>query len=570
MSNDTLLNNAVVSSTSASTSATTRDSVPHRDPDPFHSINNQHLPRASCNLRTAKCWHKPWESPAQPINHGELKTRLPSMEGIIIVEEIGSETIVLLNEACPDLDLLFLHQHVARSEIPQDPGLIGVQESAQGTGASHTSNGLHFDGYGTTPTSDLGPDRSEGSKMAISFMETLSGAHGAYRREAFGKHDARLRRESTRISCCQLRPFGGSSGLCRSQFQIVLFALADAKWTVLLLTDAPLSIPLISIRNTRTTTPVSGRFDRPWRGFNASEALLRTLENFAPREVLKLMISQEPPIVHKEAIFHSLLTVIEWQCIIDDLRGEMRDLQSKATESLEKITLDLMGTFRRKLAASREALAASETQLLLAIGTATMRQVRREVIVDFAPCKSGKQSNVGQKLVHDRSPMYHFHGTTHIEVHDNGRFGTTRPDGEADTDAINTSTLLDKLGQLEIMLGKIAKTINEEIQLFIGSVSSRDSEVMLADSQIMKQQASRTTLLTYLAVIYLPLQLITGIFGMNIKEITGDASLRWWACFIALGACCLLTFLVFLAVRWWRKRRDSQHKERGNEKEKGV
>jgi hypothetical protein len=282
------------------------------------------------------------------------------------------------------------------------------------------------------------------------------------------------------------------------------------------------------------------------------------------------MIPQEPPIVLKEAIFHSLLTVIEWQCIIEDLRGEMRDLQSKATESLEKTTLDLLGTFRRKLAASREALAASETQLLLAIGTATMRQVRREVIVDFAPCTYEYESNIVQKLVHDRSPMYHFHGSTHIEIYGKGTFGTPKSDGEADTDAINTSTLLDKLAQLEIMLGKIAKTINEEIQLFIGSVTSRDSEVMLADSQIMKQQASRTTLLTYLAVIYLPLQLITGIFGMNIKEITGDASLRWWACFIALGTCCLLTFLIFLAVRWWRKKRDFQHKERESEKEKGV
>lgn len=67
----------------------------------------------------------------------------------------------------------------------------------------------------------------------------------------------------------------------------------------------------------------------------------------------------------------------------------MRALQSKAIESLEKTTLDLLVTFRRQLAASREALAASETQLLLAIGTATMRQVRREVIVYFAPCTYG-------------------------------------------------------------------------------------------------------------------------------------------------------------------------------------
>jgi protein-S-isoprenylcysteine O-methyltransferase Ste14 len=120
----------------------------------------------------------------------------------------------------------------------------------------------------------------------------------------------------------------------------------------------------------------------------------------------------------------------------------------------------------------------------------------------------------------------------------------------------------------------IAKTVNEEIQLFIASVSIRDSEVMLADSkimredsQIMKQQAARTTLLTTLAVIYLPLQLITGIFGMNIKEITGDGIPRWWACLAALGAGGVLTFLVYLAVKWWQWR-SSQRKTREAEKDK--
>ena len=145
---------------------------------------------------------------------------------------------------------------------------------------------------------------------------------------------------------------------------------------------------------------------------------------------------------------------------------------------------------------------------------------------------------------------------------------------EADAETIDAAMLLDRLAQLEDRLGVIARTVNEEIQLFIASVSIRDSEVMLEDSrimredsQIMKQQAARTTLLTTLAVIYLPLQLITGIFGMNIKEITGDGRPRWWACLAALGAGGVLTFLVYLAVKWWQWRR-SQRKVREAEKEK--
>lgn len=75
---------------------------------------------------------------------------------------------------------------------------------------------------------------------------------------------------------------------------------------------------------------------------------------------------------------------------------------------------------------------------------------------------------------------------------------------------------------------------------------------MREDSDIMKQQAARTTLLTTLAVIYLPLQQIMGIFGMSIKEITADGSLRWWACLTALGVGGILTFLIYLAVKWWQ------------------
>ena len=94
--------------------------------------------------------------------------------------------------------------------------------------------------------------------------------------------------------------------------------------------------------------------------------------------------------------------------------------------------------------------------------------------------------------------------------------------GDANIEALDAVVLLDRLSQLEVRLGEVAKTVNEEIQLFIPPVSMRDCELMLADSkimredsQIMKQQAARTTLLITLAVIYLPLHFITWLFGMS-------------------------------------------------------
>jgi Mg2+ and Co2+ transporter CorA len=182
-----------------------------------------------------------------------------------------------------------------------------------------------------------------------------------------------------------------------------------------------------------------------------------------------------------------------------------------------------------------------------------------------------------RSLKNCRSIHYNFDGAV-VNLTDNARFHS---DEQTAADAIDAATLLDKLANLEERLVVISKTVNEEIQLFIASISIRDSETMMADSkimredskvmredsQIMKQQAARTTLLTSLAVIYLPLQLITGIFGMNIQEITGDARPRWWAYLIALGVGGVLTFLVYLGVKWWQWR-DSLRKKRDGEKEK--
>lgn len=90
---------------------------------------------------------------------------------------------------------------------------------------------------------------------------------------------------------------------------------------------------------------------------------------------------------------------------------------------------------------------------------------------------------------------------------------------------------------------------------------------MKEDSVIMKRQGRRATILTLLAAIYLPLSLVTSIFGMNVQEITKDdsnpvARHAGIVFAIVLGA----TLLFFLGYVSWnevnRRRRDS-----GQEKE---
>lgn len=68
----------------------------------------------------------------------------------------------------------------------------------------------------------------------------------------------------------------------------------------------------------------------------------------------------------------------------------------------------------------------------------------------------------------------------------------------------------------------------------------------------MKRQGRRATVLTLLAAIYLPLTLVTGIFGMNIQEIsdpnTAPVARHCWMTFgVVFGA----TILFFLGYLLW-------------------
>ncbi|KAI7220772.1 hypothetical protein KC333_g2192 [Hortaea werneckii] len=88
-----------------------------------------------------------------------------------------------------------------------------------------------------------------------------------------------------------------------------------------------------------------------------------------------------------------------------------------------------------------------------------------------------------------------------------------------DLQRLTTSTL-DECANLRIL-------IDETIQLVMGTITIKEAQNSRINSE-------RATVLTFLACIYLPLSLVTGIFGMNIKEINGGAP-SWRSCVIALA-----------------------------------
>lgn len=80
--------------------------------------------------------------------------------------------------------------------------------------------------------------------------------------------------------------------------------------------------------------------------------------------------------------------------------------------------------------------------------------------------------------------------------------------------------------ELRNKCASIKQDINDTTTLLIGAIGILDAR----DSRI---QARRSTALTALAAVYLPLSLTTGIFGMNIWEINAGIP-KWWAV-VAIG-----------------------------------
>lgn len=106
--------------------------------------------------------------------------------------------------------------------------------------------------------------------------------------------------------------------------------------------------------------------------------------------------------------------------------------------------------------------------------------------------------------------------------------------------------LLHELDEMQIDLRYAKDDLNEEIQVAIGAVQ-------VNDAQVMRRQTNVTVVLTILAAIYLPMTLVTGIFGMNVVEVSQipHAPRAWWVV-VTWAAVVVLTAIVgFVIWRGW-------------------
>lgn len=124
---------------------------------------------------------------------------------------------------------------------------------------------------------------------------------------------------------------------------------------------------------------------------------------------------------------------------------------------------------------------------------------------------------------------------------------------------------------------ELEKFLMETFQLLISSISVQDAKLSVKQGQLSNQQSLRATQLTMLALIYVPLSFVTGIFGMNLKELNGSI-LSIWVFFVVVVIAAAVTVIIFRVLQMRMKQRrvendaekDAEKVERGDDASRGI
>lgn len=112
---------------------------------------------------------------------------------------------------------------------------------------------------------------------------------------------------------------------------------------------------------------------------------------------------------------------------------------------------------------------------------------------------------------------------------------------------------------------KLQGFLIDTFQLLMSSISVRESRLSIEQAQLSAEQARRSAWLSQLASVYLPLSVVTGIFGMNLKEIS-DGPPRWWWAVVVLVVLVMCTMGIYYSLREVEKvaegRRQTREKSR--------
>ena len=112
---------------------------------------------------------------------------------------------------------------------------------------------------------------------------------------------------------------------------------------------------------------------------------------------------------------------------------------------------------------------------------------------------------------------------------------------------------------------RLQSFLMETFQLLLSSLSIQDSQMSVEQARLSAVQAQRSHRISQLVFIYAPLSFVTGIFGMNVREISPDNPLSVWVCCVAGVIVVVVTFIIFAMIwlyeRWTRLRKSKEDRD---------
>jgi hypothetical protein len=189
-------------------------------------------------------------------------------------------------------------------------------------------------------------------------------------------------------------------------------------------------------------------------------------------------------------IFFWLLAESSWRFTVEALEDRMQHLRKEATLVAGHQAFESLTTLRRRLADAQGLLADTRSEVDASINT-------RDIAWDVDGTKLSAEEFWSEKQ--DEPVAVNLRKAKSIDVRD----------------------LHSLLKELEGRISTMTETVNEEIQIAIGSVQ-------VEDARVVKRQTEWTVVLAVLAAIYLPLSLVTGIFGMNITDLSETPAPDKW------------------------------------------
>jgi hypothetical protein len=258
-----------------------------------------------------------------------------------------------------------------------------------------------------------------------------------------------------------------------------------------------------------------------------------------------------------EAACKYVLSAAAFQALVPNLEVQLLRRRQRAAQTDNERAFSMLTNFRRDLINIHHTMAnASESLVLHALWVEALQtHANQEEKSSTQHTQSPAEDTMVGSSSMKAAPKFATHWT-----------------GLRKSKPADLSKLSETFSDLDARLRAIISALNDDIQIVIGSVQIQDAKAMkrqadltmqltettMRQTEVSVRQTRWTVALAVLAALYLPMTLVTGIYGMNIREITGGEGPNWWWVVVTWAVTMVITVgsvgrYALVEWRWYRQ-----------------